>query len=297
MPAALLDRPFTRADARAAGISDSALQSRPWRSVLRGVWVHEDTADTRELRLAAAKLVIPSRGVLRGLTAAWIYGADVRRQDDVDVHVGFPPGGRTRGRPGVVVCQETLLPEDVWAIDGTAVTSPVRTAFDCLRLLRGFDGIIVSDALMHLQLTDVASLRRYFAQQRRLRNLRIGERLVDDVEPLAESPMESRLRLVIVRGGLPRPVAQLEVRNVGGAFVARVDLAYPALKIAIEYDGAWHWDRRRDDDRRRDALRALGWDVLVYSADDVFAHPERVVAEVASCRRSRERTITARPAS
>jgi hypothetical protein len=263
------------------------LQSLPWRQVFRGIWVHASVPDSREMRLAAAKLILPPHAVLCGQTAAWIYGADVRREDDLDVHVSFPKGARIRKRPGLVVSQETLAPDDVRTIDGVAMTSPVRTVFDCLRLLRGFERLVVADALTGLRRVSVDEIGAYFDRHRRLRNLRRGQALIDDIEPLAESAMESRLRLTLITRGLPRPVAQYEVYGTDGQFVGRVDLAYPDLKIAIEYDGAWHDKQRRKDDRRRAALRALGWTVLVYHAEDVYGAPEGLVAEVRAARRAR----------
>ena len=44
---------------------------------------------------------------------------------------------------------------------------------------------------------------------------------------------------------------------------------------------------RQTDDRRRDAMRALGWHVLVYDADDIYGDPDRVAREVAAALRSR----------
>jgi very-short-patch-repair endonuclease len=245
--------------------------------------------DTRDNRLAAARLVIPRHGVLCLLTAAWVYQADVRREDDFDVHVGFPEGKRIRNQPGLVVSQETLRPSDIWVIDGVAVTSPVRTTYDCLRLLHGRERLVVADALTHLGATNLEELRAYFSIQRRMRNLRIAELLLDHIEPKSESPMETRLRLVLVDGGLPRPEAQWEIRNAAGVVVWRLDLAYPAEMIAVEYDGAWHFKQRREDDRRRAALRALGWDVHVFDADQVYGDPDGVVREVRTALRARRR--------
>jgi very-short-patch-repair endonuclease len=92
--------------------------------------------------------------------------------------------------------------------------------------------------------------------------------------------MESRVRLLLVKGGLPRPVSQVSVYDAQGRFVGRLDLALPGTKVAVEYDGAQHWQQRRADDRRRDALRALGWTVLVFSAADYYQESERLVHEV-----------------
>src|SRR4051812_28121600 len=108
-------------------------------------------------------------------------------------------------------------------------------------------------------------------------------------EPKSESPMETRLRLLLVEAGLPRPDAQWEVKNADGVVLWRLGLPHSVEKIAIEYDGAWHWKQRRDDDRRRAALRALGWDVHVFDSDDVYGDPDRVVREVRTAVRARSR--------
>ena len=280
IPEELRDRPFTLAQARAAGLSDSALRGSEWRHVLRDVWVYRSVEDTRELRFAAARLVLPPRAVICGLTAAWLYGADVHRADDFDVHVSVPKGSRIRSRPGIVVSQETLAPGDIWHWDGLQVTTPVRTVFDCMRLLRGAERLVVADALTHLKRTTVDEVSAYFASQRRVRNLRTASLLIEQIEPQSESPMETRLRLRLVESGLPRPEAQWVVRDGRKRFVARLDLAYPEQKVAIEYDGAWHWRQRRKDDRRRDAARRLGWVVVVVSADDFYGRFEPIVDEV-----------------
>jgi hypothetical protein len=280
-------RPFTYAEALAAGISPTQLQSSAWRQIFRGVWVDADAPDSRELRLAAARLLIPRWGVLCGLTAAWIHGADVRRLDDFDVHVGFAEGQRIRKRPGFVVCQETLDQRDICLIDDVRVTTPLRTVFDCLRLLRGADRLVVADAMTHLGLVSIEELRSYFASKRRLRNLRVGEQLIEHIEPLTESPMETRLRLVLVDGGLPRPEAQHEVFSPADRFLGRLDFAYPDLRVGVEYDGADHWKQRREDDRRRTAIRAADWEIYVYSADDVFRTPLQTAAEVMRALRAR----------
>jgi very-short-patch-repair endonuclease len=292
VPEQLRGRPFTLAQAEAAGLSRRALQSAPWRHLFRGVWVHCSVELTREVRFEAVRLVLPEHAVVCGITAAWLHGADVRHEDDLDVDVSFPKGRRRPVRAGVRMSQETLAPTDISVVDGVRVTSPVRTAFDCLRLLRGVQRLIVADALTHLRVTSVDELISYFASQRRLRNLRIGAALLDHVEPRTESPMETRLRIGLVESGLPRPEAQWEVFDRAGDFVARLDLAYPDLKIAIEYDGAWHWHRRRADDRRRAAVRALGWIVLVFSSEDVFGDIVRVGAQVRAAVRSVQRTAS-----
>ncbi|MGC1213548.1 MAG: DUF559 domain-containing protein [Micromonospora sp.] len=101
-------------------------------------------------------------------------------------------------------------------------------------------------------------------------------------EPLSESPMETRLRLLLLDAGLGPLTAHHDVLDARGRFVGRVDLAWPALRVAVEYDGDHHRERAhfRQDVARLNALRAAGWLVLRFTADDVLRHPARTVALV-----------------
>jgi very-short-patch-repair endonuclease len=93
--------------------------------------------------------------------------------------------------------------------------------------------------------------------------------------------------VLLVEAGLPRPKPQHEVRDRVDTFCGRLDLAYPAPRLGVEYDGADHFKQRREDDRRRDRIRATGWEVLVFSADDVFLTPQATVASVRQSLRER----------
>ncbi|HXM58066.1 MAG TPA: DUF559 domain-containing protein [Candidatus Dormibacteraeota bacterium] len=104
--------------------------------------------------------------------------------------------------------------------------------------------------------------------------------------------METRLRLLLVNAGLPRPQAQAEVRDERGAFIARVDLYYPEQRLAIEYDGANHRDRLVADDRRQNRLLAAGYRLLRFTAPDVETRPDVVVADVAAQIPSRFKTLS-----
>lgn len=94
--------------------------------------------------------------------------------------------------------------------------------------------------------------------------------------------MESRLRLVLRRAGLPQPVLQHCVYDAYGLFVARLDLAYLPQRLGIEYDGGCHFDPHsvRKDLRRQNALRAVGWSLFRFTSEDVTRHPQRLAAQV-----------------
>lgn len=103
---------------------------------------------------------------------------------------------------------------------------------------------------------------------------------------VTESVMETRLKQMLRRQGLPVPSFQYEIR-AGGRFVARVDAAYPDDRIAIEYDSYAHHTGRAAlvrDSRRRNALVGLGWAVVSVTAADIKAGGDHVVAMIRSAR-------------
>ena len=116
-----------------------------------------------------------------------------------------PPPRQVRGRDGLVVLETTLGAEDVWWVGDMLVTSPTRTVFDCLRQLSETEAIVVADALTQLRRTSVEDIAHYIAAQRGVRNCRVAAKRLELVEPKTESPMETRLRLLLLRAGLPRP--------------------------------------------------------------------------------------------
>ena len=76
------------------------------------------------------------------------------------------------------------------------------------------------------------------------------------------------------RAGLPDPVSEYEVRDERGTFVARVDFAYPAIKLAIEVDGYEPHvalDTFKHDRSRQNRIVSLGWMLLRYTWAEVDA--------------------------
>lgn len=286
VPVELTKGPFATAQAARVGVSTSALRSGPWRHVFRNVWVHVDVEDTREVRLAAVRLVLGRYAFVCGLTAAWLYGIEARDKRWDLVWVGCPTGRRLRTRSGCYTREVTVEASDLDLRDGVVLTTAVRTVYDCARWLSPVEGLVVADALAHAGLVTADEISAYRVTHSAIRGVRRVDNVLAALEPLSESPMETRLRYLLVSRGLPRPVAQHVLRNPAGGFVARLDLAYIGARVAIEYDGAWHWEARRADDRRRDAVRALGWTVIVVSATDLQGDSERVVGQIRSALRA-----------
>jgi hypothetical protein len=135
--------------------------------------------------------------------------------------------------------------------------------------------------MLATRLVKLDELATYAMDREGWRGMVQMQRVLEAAEPRTESPMETRTRLVLVGGGLPRPVAQFEVLHEGRV-IARLDFAYPDWKIGIEYDGDLHRDQVtfRSDVERLNRLRVAGWTILRFTATDVFRKPDQMVAQV-----------------
>lgn len=278
VPAQLKQAPFRGSAAVADGLlTRRQLQSGVWRHITRDVYVWSGLAPTPLMAARGFALTLPDNASFSGPTAALIHGIDVGRRR---LEVTIPVDGPIRSSKRLIVRRRDLAPADCTVVKGLRVTSPVRTAFDVACTEPLVDAVVVIDAFLTKGLLGVGDLSSYATQLMSPRCTQRATRACELSTPGAESAMETRQRLVIVLGGLPVPVCQYVVTDDCGAFLARVDLAYPELKIAIEYDGADH-DRRRADDRWRDNLLvAAGWTVLHFRARDIYRFPERVVEQV-----------------
>ena len=118
-------------------------------------------------------------------------------------------------------------------------TARVRTAVDLIRRGPLDDGVVLLDRLVNAGIVPLDGVRDAVAALPRCRGSRLAREVAGLADGLAESPPETRLRLLIRRAGLPAPKAQHRVFDADG-LVARLDFAYPEQKLAIEYDGQWH---------------------------------------------------------
>jgi very-short-patch-repair endonuclease len=222
---------------------------------------------------------MPRQAVIAGRSAAWLYGAADLAGSDDPVEVLVP----SRHKFGPVRGLRIRLVDVLWTdeIDESRRTRPVRTALDLARWAPDLtEAVVALDMLLACLALRPGRLAEVAARQPPGRGRAQVQRAVALADARSESPQESRLRMALVRVGLPDPEPQYTVRH-GGRFIARVDLAYPAYKIAIEYDGRWHDapERFGRDRRRLSALAAAGWRVILVTAADLH-YPERVVATV-----------------
>jgi very-short-patch-repair endonuclease len=92
--------------------------------------------------------------------------------------------------------------------------------------------------------------------------------------------MESRLRMLLVMDGLPRPQAQVRLHDGKDRFLGRPDLYYPSHRLGLEYDGGTHRTSMVEDNRRQNRLLSAGFRLLRFTASDVLQNPESITTQV-----------------
>jgi len=294
IPHSLRQRPFLVREGLAAGLTHNTLRGPQFWTPFRGVRVCADIPDTVELRARAATLVLPPNAVLSHCTAAALFHLPARRTSEI--HAITAPG---RQRTHVAGIREHRLPLSALEIckrNGLRVTRPERTWLDLAAgRLSDEEVIAVGDAVLHKLMADVASLESFIVRAGRRPGSRRAREALEHMEPRTESPAETWLRLTLVRGGLPRPLANHDVHDSGGGWVARPDFLYADAPVVIQYDGLDHFTdprRRRGDVMRDELCRDLGYEIVVITAD-YRRDPHRVVGRVGAARdRARGRRAT-----
>ncbi len=96
----------------------------------------------------------------------------------------------------------------------------------------------------------------------------------------AESQMETRLRWLLVKKGLPRPEVQVDLYSDAGILIARADMYYPNARLVVEFDGVNHKQRLVSDDRRQNLLVNAGYRLLRFTTADLIDRPGLIVMQV-----------------
>ena len=278
MPAELTAGPFTLKEAIQAGLDRGHLKGASWRRIGPAVYVWKGLRDAPELRIEAARLRLPSMAIFSGLTAAWLHGLDVEACQPIEVTI--PKGSGVSARSGLAVRRDAISPKEVVRVRGKRVTTVLRTLCDLSSRLSVTEAVTVVDMALHAGLVSLDDLEGLCARRTHSFGVARLRRVVRFAEPSAESPMESRLRMVLLLGGLPRPEAQTSVHDSKGRFLGRPDLYYPSHRLGIEYDGGTHRTSLVEDNRRQNRLIAAGIRLLRFTAGDVLHNPDSVKTQV-----------------
>jgi hypothetical protein len=270
-------RPFSLDEALDAGLTLDSLRGRTWRRISARLYRWKEMPEDPWLTLIAWRRVLPSEAVFIGATAAWLFGIVLNPTDPVEIQV--PPSARIRTRAGLIVRHGEISPAEVVVIRGLRATAlPLTLATLCLQR-PAVEALIAIDNAIHLGLTDPVTLAQY-AESAKGKYGAVRLKSLASFAAPAESPMETRLRWLLVDAGLPRPEVQTNLRDEAARFVGRADLYYPKARLVLEYDGTHHRDRLVDDNRRQNLLVNAGYRLLRFTAADINNRADVVVAQV-----------------
>ncbi len=254
------------------------LRRREFQRVLRAVWVRRDAVDD-DTRIRAALLLHPPDAVASHFSAARVLRLPVPEHLFEHVTV-FDPADR-RWRPEIKP-HVTKRPRRVVTVRGIRTTDPITTFIQLAGSLPLVELVVLGDALVKKYRvapgTLVAACRDsddYYAGAA----LRAGLYVRRGVD----SPMESRLRMLIVLAGLPEPKVDVRLMNDDGTWRRRFDLCYPELRLIVEYDGRHHaadshqWLSDLD---RREELDDEEYRIVVVTAHGIYVDPARTLERI-----------------
>lgn len=276
--AAVPEMPFVGSEARSAGtVGRNQLGTRRFARLHPDVYlVGAEAEPLLEQRIQAAWLWSKRQAVIAGSSAAFLHGTRwVDPRGPVEVIHRNP-----RTPAGVVGRRDLLLDGETERIGGMMVTTPERTGFDLGRRGTPVSALARVDALLRATGIQPVAIAQLARRHRHTRGLRQLERVLSLADSGSQSPKETWLRWTLIAAGLPRPQTQIPVLARDGCVLAYLDLGWPELMVAVEYDGDHHRADRYQyvkDIRRREMLERMGWIIITVVAED---RPTDVVRRV-----------------
>lgn len=253
-------------------------------------WQGLDPVGRRKLVAHATLRSARSPVALAGPSAADVFGAPVWRMGD-EVHLARLDHKAGRRKGGKVQHRGTILAEDITVRGGLPVTSGTRTALDMIALTDVPRALVTVNGLLHARETTPELLERRVASMRYDPHTLESTIVLGLADGRCESAGESLSLHLIWRQHLPKPELQVVIRDRSGRVVARVDFAWPALGVFIEFDGKEKYHRYRRpgetieqavlrEKRREELICGLtGWRCIRIVWADLH-HPERTAARI-----------------
>ena len=273
-------QPFSRAEARAAGLTTEMLLSRRFHKIFWDTYVARDVLITPLLRARAVIRLVPSGSYVSHHTAAELWGA--APPADGATHVTLPsPSGRLV-RQGVH-SHYRKHPAQTTLRKGVLISTPEQTFLDLAAVGVGLvDLVVVADGLIKAGHTSPSRLIETAAKWGG-RGCRLARRAAALARKGVDSPQETRIRLLLVLAGLPEPRVNLIIRGRDGGWRRRYDLAYEELQLIVEYDGRQHAEDTEQwltDIFRREELDQIRWRLVIVTSEGIYREPLRTLERV-----------------
>jgi very-short-patch-repair endonuclease len=272
------DGVLTLAHARRAGMDRHSVNRRVrsghWRACARGVYFVDDRPFTDAARVRAAVWSYGEQAAASGLAAAFWHELTRFAPDIVEVTVPRDSSGRKRA--GSRVRRRDLAAVDVVERRGLRVTALPLTVVEAAVRQRGgaklMDSALQRDVVLsQLWAAHLRNKGRYGSPASRV----LLQAASDGARSAAERLLVKLLREARITGWKANyPVGRY-----------KVDVGFPAQKVAIEVDGfAFHSGpvEFQVDRERQNEIALLGWQVLRFTWLDLTEYPQRVLAVIRS---------------
>lgn len=270
------DGVITLAQANSAGLSNQAVirrqRSGSWRRCGPGVYFVDDRPFTDNARIRAAVWSYGVKAAASGLAAAWWHGLTTFAPDVVEVTV--PRGSNGRCHDGTRVRRRNLKQADIVERRELRVTELGLTVVEAAVRQRG-GAKILDSALQHS--VDLPTLWHAHLRNKGRYGSPAARMLLQAAEDGAHSEAERLLIRLLKAAKITGWRANYPVAGY------RVDVGFPAQRVAIEVDGfAFHSDSEafHTDRKRQNAIALAGWQVLRFTWLDLTEYPQRVIAEI-----------------
>lgn len=270
--------PFPRFRALRAGYSRSYVDSPAFRRLLHGIIVSADVPDSALLRVKAALACYFDDAFASHASAARVWKVPVSTRPgehvtvSLDAHRLRRRGVTTHHRPGA----------DVAVVQGVRVSVLTDLFVELAEELSLVELVVAGDWMVRRQGVRISQLKRAVRNAGGRAGV-LARQAARWVRARVDSPMESRLRMLIVLAGLPEPVVNVSIRDEDGMEIRRYDLSWPEVRVVVEYDGRHHVERIEQwesDLERREAIDDDDWRILVVVAAGVYKRPEETVDRV-----------------
>ena len=212
-------------------VAEGLLAEGGWWRVVRGAYAPVDVADSLATRAAALRLVLPSDVAASHRTALWLLGLDVL---GLCLEVTAPRGRHLRDRAGLTVSSAALPDDELVLVDGALAVSAARAFVDVASDDSLIEAVAIGDCVLRSGAATIDQLLAALDRAGGLRGIKGAREVVPHLESRSESLMESRFRMRLVLGGVPRPEAQWDVYTDDG-HVGRSDWHLDG--VVLEYDG------------------------------------------------------------
>lgn len=259
--------PFIGSEAIAEGVlTPYQLRSR-YHALHPNVYVPPGAELTAVQRAYAAWLWSKRRGIVAGQFASALHGAkwvDHRKPAQLIHHNRHPP-------EGIVTWADHLAPNETQLIGGMPVTTPARTAFDLATRHPLGRAVAMIDSLARATKLRTSDANQLLERHKGHRNIRDARTALTLVDPGAQSPRETWLRLLVVEAGYPPPQTQLPIQGRYGELVGIVDMGWQQIQLALEYEGKHHRTPRQfahDIGRYETMTNDLHWIVIRVTSRD-----------------------------